>query len=127
MIHLTLRLFGLARTVRVWCVPAPGPGTDRQTPDASIVLDDAVWAVRHAGARGIVEGTCLSRALTLIKLLQGLSPAAELRIGIRRAEGALLAHAWVEHRGVPLTDDPEGLRAYLNIDPGGDLARVIWK
>jgi len=50
-------------------------------------------------------GGCLARALTLWCLLQRKGIDTDLRFGLRRDDGALAAHAWVEHQGQPLTID----------------------
>lgn len=57
-------------------------------------------------ARRIPFGiTCLHRALALVWLLRASGLAAVLRIGVRPGDGALTAHAWVEHEGVVLLDE----------------------
>ncbi|MFL6199434.1 MAG: lasso peptide biosynthesis B2 protein [Thermoanaerobaculia bacterium] len=45
---------------------------------------------------------CLPQSLALQALLRRQGLSAELRIGVRRADGKLQAHAWVEHAGSPL-------------------------
>ncbi len=55
--------------------------------------------------------TCLRQALVLQWLLARRAIATELRIGIRREAGRLMAHAWLELEGAPLgpagATDPE--------------------
>ncbi len=46
--------------------------------------------------------TCLPRSLALKALLDRQGLEADLRIGVRRDVGNLLAHAWVEQAGAPL-------------------------
>ena len=50
-------------------------------------------AFRRAAAR--LPGTCLVRALALQRLLAEHGFAAELRIGVAKGDGGLLAHAWL--------------------------------
>ncbi|MBI4913937.1 MAG: lasso peptide biosynthesis B2 protein [Acidobacteria bacterium] len=59
-----------------------------------------------AGRRGLLRATCLRQALAVHFILRrrGLAPC--LRIGVRRREGRLDAHAWVELEGVPLDPSP---------------------
>ena len=57
-------------------------------------------------------GKCLARALTLWLLLERKGIETNLRFGIRKEDGKLLAHAWVEHKGKPLTVDPEVEQQY---------------
>jgi len=60
-----------------------------------------------AGALRPFGANCLGESLTLAVLLQRLSYPAALRIGARRAQVGLEAHAWVELDGVPLNDRPD--------------------
>ena|SRR5581483_8459861 len=51
------------------------------------------------------EFTCLRRSIVLCRLRRRRGLAAYLRIGVRKREGRLEAHAWVvDDDGVPLTD-----------------------
>ncbi len=60
---------------------------------------------------------CLGESLTLALLLRRLDYPASLRIGARRAQTGLEAHAWVELDGVPLNDRPDIAADY---SPFGD-------
>jgi hypothetical protein len=53
---------------------------------------------------------CLPRSLVLQRFLVKRGTAAELRIGVRKEEERLLAHAWLEAEGRPLCEarDVEG-------------------
>jgi hypothetical protein len=57
--------------------------------------DRVAWAVRAAGRRIPGARGCLPQALAGLALLEG----AELRIGVTRENGAIAAHAWLEHGG----------------------------
>lgn len=46
--------------------------------------------------------TCLPRSLALQTLLRRHGIEADLRIGVRREDGELRAHAWIEQAGSPL-------------------------
>lgn len=65
---------------------------------------DIAHLVAVAARYGPVSGSCLSRALTLCRLLQRRGIAAELRIGVRRDAGDFAAHAWVEVCGEVVND-----------------------
>ena len=58
-----------------------------------------------AGVARRVPSTCLHRALALVWLLRASGLTAVLRIGVKPGNGALAAHAWVEHEGVVLLDE----------------------
>jgi Transglutaminase-like superfamily len=51
---------------------------------------------------------CLPQSLALQALLRRQGVGAELRIGVRREDRMLRAHAWVEHAGLPVAD-PVGI------------------
>jgi hypothetical protein len=65
---------------------------------------DAARIVRIAATHGPVHATCLPRAVVLWALLrhEGLSP--EVKLGVRRGEHRVEAHAWVEVNGCSLDD-----------------------
>ncbi|MEX1135091.1 MAG: lasso peptide biosynthesis B2 protein [Acidimicrobiia bacterium] len=53
------------------------------------------------------KANCLERSLTLAWLLRRRGHAPSLRIGVRRATGELLFHAWIELDGLVLNDAPD--------------------
>jgi len=61
-------------------------------------------AVNRAGRLSPWPNTCLSRSLLLSWLLSGRGVAHQLRIGVRKQNGELFAHAWVDALGVPIND-----------------------
>lgn len=60
--------------------------------------------VNLAARRGPFPASCLTRSLVLQWLLRRHGIASQLRIGVRRLQGPLDAHAWVECGGVPVND-----------------------
>lgn len=66
----------------------------------------AVAHIEHTVARHLFFKTnCLERSLALWWLLRKRGIAAEVRIGVRKNEKRLEAHAWVDFGGVVLNDD----------------------
>ena len=65
------------------------------------------WLVRVAAIHGLVRGNCLAQSLTVWWLLRCQGISAELRIGVRKRQGRLEAHAWTEHRSRVLNDDAD--------------------
>ena len=59
-----------------------------------------------------VAASCVPRSLALIRLLRLNGLAAGLRVGLRRTDGRLVGHAWVEHNGVTVGDDVALVRAF---------------
>ena len=64
----------------------------------------AVRMVAAVARRAPWAGGCLPAALTLQRLLAAQGIGSRLRIGVRKGEGGLEAHAWVEREGVTLFD-----------------------
>jgi hypothetical protein len=60
--------------------------------------------VNAASNRILGPDNCLTRSLYLWWLLRRRGVSCELRIGVKMKDGALEAHAWVEHAGVPVND-----------------------
>jgi len=60
--------------------------------------------VAIAAGRGPVRTSCLRRSLLTWWLLRHDGIETVLRVGINRDGGTLRAHAWLEHRGIPLND-----------------------
>jgi hypothetical protein len=52
-----------------------------------------------------VRTNCLEQATALCHVLRRRGIPAELRFGARKDRVGLEAHAWVEHRGIPLNED----------------------
>lgn len=69
-----------------------------------------------AANHGPYRATCLRQSLALWWLLRRRGVAAELRIGVRKEEGELLAHAWVECGGQALNDGQGVSKSYAAFD-----------
>ena len=59
---------------------------------------------------------CLTRSLTLVRLLARRGVSADIRIGVRTEEGLLRAHAWVEWEGRALNDNERALQGFARFD-----------
>lgn len=101
--HIKLKQSGLQS-----CLRSVGAGS--AAPGAQEAFDAGQYeracrcerSVALASHHGLLAGTCLSRSLTLMRLLARRGIAGRLRIGVKLGGGALDAHAWVEVGGVPL-------------------------
>ncbi|HEY9302564.1 MAG TPA: lasso peptide biosynthesis B2 protein [Phormidium sp.] len=60
--------------------------------------------VEIASRYGLYKPNCLQKSLLLWWLLQRRGIETELRIGVRKQEEILEAHAWVEYQGCVLND-----------------------
>lgn len=103
-----LRLHGLAGVQKA--AARFTAGTPRDRPDSQAVVGAARAAaiVDLAARRSFVRFNCLERSLVLWFLLKRQGTGTELRVGVRRASltGQARFHAWVEHEGVVINDDP---------------------
>lgn len=79
-------------------------------------------AVRRAADYGIFRPQCLVRSLALVRLLErhGVR-GARLRLGVQRAGGRFVAHAWVDYGGAILADPPDAVR---RLHPLGEVSVI---
>lgn len=102
---LRLRLFGFQRTHAAMA----GAGFNGATTDDSTLARARQTArmVAAAARYGPYRATCLPLSLALIRLLHRQGIEADLCIGVSKAAPGFDAHAWVEHRGLPLIDNQD--------------------
>ena len=67
---------------------------------------------RHTPA----DTSCLHRSLALWWLLGRRQLDSRLKMGARHTGGKLDAHAWVEHAGIVINDDPDVARQYTPLE-----------
>lgn len=63
------------------------------------VVRRIVWAVMVAGRRIVPNRPCLTQALAARVMLQRRGITTTLRIGVKKEEDVLAAHAWLEQDG----------------------------
>ena len=88
-------------------------------PDPSFVNKDAAMAshmVNAADRYGPVHPSCLAKSLTLWWLLARQGISSRLRIGIRKENEKMEAHAWVERDGAALNEPDEHHHHYSAFD-----------
>jgi len=106
LVTLTLRTIGLKRCYLGLERLAPTAGGSVLTGTrACHRATRTAWLVRVASTYGFVQGSCLAQSLTIWWLLRRQRVPGELRIGVRKQQGRLEAHAWIEHRSWVLNDD----------------------
>ncbi|HEU5317226.1 MAG TPA: lasso peptide biosynthesis B2 protein [Chloroflexota bacterium] len=107
-----LRLVGFRRVLRHIERKPPLLGPD------VVTLDHARRARRHDRSIGaaarlpLVGGHCLQRSLALHRVLRRKGLPSELRIGVRRVDGRLAAHAWVELGPFLVNDRPAAVSQF---------------
>jgi hypothetical protein len=87
-----------------------GPAFSPDAVPAKIAVTDRM--VQAAIRYGFGHPTCLEKSLTLWWLLARQGISCNLRIGARKTNKKVEAHAWVEYEGVPLSDPEELHRHY---------------
>ena len=100
-----LRLLGFSRCH--WLLSslmAPPP----LSPDAPGVLPRArevARLIQMAASRGPYRATCLPRSMLLWLMLRREGIDTAVRVGVRRKNDRLHAHAWIEYQGRSVNDD----------------------
>ena len=71
-------------------------------------------AITRAARFGVFRPQCLARSIALSRMLneRGIQGAL-VRVGVRRADGQFLAHAWVELAGETLGDADEHVGSFV--------------
>ncbi len=72
--------------------------------------------VQAASRHGLRRANCLEQSLVLWWMLLRRGVPAGLRIGVRKAEGCVNAHAWVELGGVVLNDTEDVHQRYATFE-----------
>lgn len=111
---LCLRVLGFGRTGRLVARLAPPPGGD-DSPDWSRV-GAAERAVARAAHYLPTDARCLAQSITLWWLIRRTDADPELCVGVRRADGRMKGHAWVELDGKVLNDRADVGRFYTRFD-----------
>lgn len=118
LVALGLRRWGLGR---VQSVLGRRRSHGRGGDDPAARLRSAkrlAWIVQAAAAYGPWPANCLQRSVVLWWYLRRRGIDGELRIGVRRDPETreLTFHAWIEHGGIVLNDDPEIRRRYVTFE-----------
>ena len=74
------------------------------------------YMVDAADRHGWIHPSCLAKSLTLRWLLERQGIASRLCIGIRKQNGTLQAHSWVERNGVALNESDQPHQHYAAFD-----------
>ena len=94
-----------------WATRTPGvvlAGTTRED------IQRVTWLLGLCGR--LTRTRCLTQCLALVRLLSRRGVVSELRIGVRRENDRLHAHAWVELMGEVLNDKQHCLQSFAAFD-----------
>ena len=117
-----LRLLGFRRTHRL--LSLSGGATTEQGGEVSaaswIAAKRVARLVSIASRHGPYRPTCLRQSLVLWQTLRRRGLPAQLRIGVGRPDGRMVAHAWVELGERVVNERPSigaDYAAYAHLDP----------
>ncbi len=125
VISLGLHLTSFRRWQRALSHLSPAP------PPQALPTSDSEWGPARTVARMVDAAgrhvwphtRCLERSLTAWWLLRWKGLPVNLRIGVRKNNGILQAHAWLEISGVVLNDTAEIYRGYTAFERAIDSTR----
>src|SRR5436309_389524 len=105
IVAVGLRAIGMRR-MQAALAKLSSRATCRAASDATQAKEIA-RLVSIAARHGPYRARCLPVALALQWLLRRHGLDAELRLGVRKKDGRVEAHAWIEHQGIPLIDSAD--------------------
>ena len=112
-VAISLRLRGYTQTeVSLRFRATKHPATILNKDDIALRIEKTSRMVRAASQFGPVRATCLAQSLTLWLLLQQQNISSAIKIGVRKKDTGMEAHAWVERNGVALNETDEVHRHY---------------
>lgn len=113
LIALLLPGLGYNRTRKFLAFFLPQLSTDSDSDNLDKALHVAYLV--NGIARYGYRGNCLKKSLTVWFLLRMMKIDSEIRFGVKNAKEAdrIDAHAWVEYRGVNITDPEDVQKQYL--------------
>jgi Transglutaminase-like superfamily len=107
LIGITLRLIGFAKCQSVLSYlvrPRAGKPASQESLD---------WArsigrlIRIAGESSVFRATCLPQSILLWSLMRHEGVEAAIRVGVRKADDRVTAHAWVESGGIAINEQAD--------------------
>jgi len=116
IVSVSLKVLGFQATRTALQLLVSSPNSERPPDVIGTQIALAAHMVNSAGRHGIVHASCLAKSLTLWCLLGRQGIASQLRIGIRKEDGGVAAHAWVEREGVALNEPDDHHRHYAAFD-----------
>ncbi len=126
-------LGGIELRLRAWGFRRLAERADRVglTSAGPVNAEDLAQAQRYArwietaSRVQLVRARCLHRSLVLHEWLRHRGLPSELRIGVRKENGELRAHAWVELGEQVVNDSPAVVAAFTPLE-GLDRQGAVW-
>lgn len=113
-LSLKFRGFDATRSALLKKLSHATPQADLDSLNKRIAL--TAHMVNVADRHGLVHPSCLVKSLTLWWLLGRQGITSELRVGVRKKDGNLEAHAWVERERMALNEPEERHHHYAAFD-----------
>ena len=95
------------------------PRSFRREPADRARAERIAHMVAAAAEYGLYRASCLPQSFVLQYMLRRDGMRGELRYGVRKANGSVAAHCWVEVDGAPLIDSPKVHRHFGVLAPAG--------
>ena len=110
------RIFVRKENVDRWAVNRPSPSATQALtqPRRDALTRQARW-INAAARHPLPWARCLQRSVALCLWMESEGIRPELKIGVRKNGGTLVAHAWVEYHGQVLNDSPDRLREFARL------------
>ena len=125
LVALTLRLGGFNRTQAILSrLTSPSPSSQAPAPNVTLQAKRIAHLVRLAARHSFIHANCLHQSLALWWLLRRRNIDSQLRIGVRKIEHRLEAHAWIELSGQVLNDSPDVNEHFAPFHEPLDLAKT---
>lgn len=116
-----LRIAGYNRTLSSLNLLPCGSVRRAGRDDPAGYRDDVAWSVFMASRHGLVQATCLRRALVIDHFLRRAGLASAIRFAARQGEFGIEAHAWVESDGRVVGDHPSLTATFTPLEPKPDM------
>ncbi len=122
LVHIALNLFGYQKVYTfLSSYPRRRDTLPGQSGEPLTEAKRCAYLVSVAARYGIIRAKCLPQALLVFWLLRRRGISTEIRIGVRRQGGSIIAHAWVKHGEVVIS---EGSQVEKNFSAFEDLPDV---
>ena len=121
-VDLGLRALSFRRVLQLLDTCPKHAGTERKG-DPLPLIRRYRRAVEIAARNHLYPMLCLRRSLVLRWLLARQGVPTRLRLGVRRDEGKVAAHAWLEYEGRPVTDPPDVAERFATLAGPAGAAR----
>ncbi|MGC9334107.1 MAG: lasso peptide biosynthesis B2 protein [Anaerolineae bacterium] len=123
---LCLRGLGFAATRSLFAPKSP-PQPTPLTASQQQTIERLGYLVAVAAQFHVLPSSCLTRSLVLQRLLGRAGIHADLRIGVRKEDGQVLAHAWLESDGQAIAENVEVEERFAPLVPADSGSEVLGK